>query len=167
MADINSTLSKELLHEYFEYRNGELYWKKSTANCIQIGDKVGCIDKTNEYCRLRFKNKNYNVHQLVFFMHHGFAPAVIDHIDCNKTNNKIENLRQADNYTNQQNQKISKKNICGYKNVTWRAARGKWYVRIKANGKYITRGGFDDPEEASIVATKLREELFGSFANHG
>ena len=167
MADINSTLSKEYLHELFEYRDGELYWKISPANCIKSGDIVGCIDKTSGYRRFRFKNKNYNTHQFIFLMHYGFLPEMIDHIDCNPSNNKIENLRPADRYTNQQNRKLDEKNSCGYKNVTWRANRGKWYVRIKANGKYVTKGGFDNPKEANIVASKLREQLFGEFANHG
>jgi hypothetical protein len=167
MADINSTLSKESLHELFEYRDGDLYWKVRPSNCVKIGDKVGCFDFHTGYYRVRFNNKLHHNHRLIFLMHHGYLPKMVDHIDCNRSNNKIENLREADQYKNQQNQKISKNSSSGYKNVTWRADRNKWSVRIMANGKYVSGGCFENPEDASKKAIELREKLFGEFANHG
>jgi HNH endonuclease/AP2 domain len=163
MADINSTLSKELLHEYFEYRDGELYWKISPTNSVKFGQKAGCLD-TNGYYKTSINGKDYGNHRIIFAMHYGFFPKMIDHIDRNPSNNKIENLRAANDKQNQWNTEKNSRNTSGYKNVLFRKERNKWTCRFKVNGKHIMRGSFDTPEEANLYAEKLRKELHGEYS---
>jgi hypothetical protein len=160
-------LTQEYLHTIFGYKDGELFWKVRTSNCVQIGDKVGCFDSSNGYYKLRLNNKYYHNHRLIFLMHHGYLPKMVDHIDCNRGNNKIENLRKADQYTNQQNQKISKNSSSGHKNVVWSKTKNKWAVRLMIDGKTKHKGYFKDLQEAANHAKRVREEAFGEFANHG
>ena len=167
MATIDAAISKEYLNELFEYKDGNLYWKVRLSNCVKVGDKVGCLDKSIGYYRVRFNKKLHHLHRIIFIMHHGYAPHTVDHIDCNTQNNRIENLRAADQKTNQQNQRLKKCNTSGYKNVSWSAAKNRWSVRLMIDGKTTHKGYFKDIQEAIECATKAREEAFGTFANHG
>ena len=156
-------LTQNYLKSIFDYRDGELYWKIRPANCIQIGDKAGCLD-TNGYYKIRINNRMHGTHRVIFAMHYGYFPRQIDHIDRNTKNNKIENLRDASYAQNQWNTLKNPRNTSGYKNVLWRKERNKWTCQFKINGKTIIRGAFDTAEEANIYAEKLRKELHGQFA---
>jgi hypothetical protein len=155
MAD--QILTQDKLHQLFDYRNGELFWKVQPANCVQIGDKAGCLD-TNGYYKVRVNKKMYGLHRLIFAWHYGYFPKQIDHIDRNPSNNKIENLREANASQNMGNA-VYKAGKSGKKNVIWRKDRQKWTVRLKFCGKYIAKGAFNTIEE-------LRHELHKNYANH-
>lgn len=88
--------------------------------------------------------KTYNVkgHQFIFYMKHGYIPKLIDHIDENKLNNKISNLRPSDKSLNALNISNSK----GYTKH-----RGKYLAQIMIDYKHIYLGVYDTEEEASSV----------------
>jgi hypothetical protein len=156
-------LTKDYLHELFDYKNGELFWKVRLARCIQIGDKAGCIDNNN-YCKIRINKRFYGAHRIIYAMHHGYFPKQIDHIDRNPSNNKIENLRETNYAENQWNTLKKSRNTSGYKNVIFRKDKQVWACRFKVNGKHIMRGYFKTAEEANELAIQLRKELHGQFA---
>lgn len=162
MADHN--LTKELLHEYFEYRDGELFWKINASPTAQSGSKAGCFDSSSGYYKTSINGKDHGIHRLIFVMHYGFFPKNIDHIDRDPLNNKIENLREATTAQNAWNTTDHPRNTSGYKNVLFRKTRGKWTCRFKVNGKHIMRGAFNTPEEASAYAEVLRKQFHGEFA---
>jgi hypothetical protein len=93
-------------NEIFEYRDGKLFWKIRPANCIQIGDEASAnsID-TDGYKVLGFKGKTLKQHRIIWEMHNGKIPEgmQIDHIDRNRPNNLIENLRLATPSENRRN----------------------------------------------------------------
>lgn len=159
-------VTQELLHELFEYKNGELYWKISPSNNVKIGDKAGCLSSTG-YLFVGIKNKLYRCHRLIFLMHHGHLPKYIDHINNNPSDNRIENLRVCTIQQNQFNSKIPKNNSSGYKGIFWIEACKKWRVRIRVNGKLKSFGYFDALELAALVAHEARLKYHGEFANHG
>jgi len=164
MANQEFTLSQEFLNKIFEYRDGELYWKVQPSHSVKAGDKAGCFDKYNGYYIVRLAKKMYGLHRIVFAMHHGYFPEMVDHIDRNPANNRIENLRPVNNQQNQWNTNNHASNTSGYKNVMFRKDRNKWVCRIKINGKHIMRGAFDTAEEANIYANELRKQLHGEYA---
>lgn len=157
-------MTKNDLIENFDFKDNNFYWKKP-RNGIAVGQKAGSID-TAGYLRLRFNQKKYLVHRLVFLYHHGYMPKYIDHIDGNPLNNDITNLREATFSQNRHNLKIQKNNTSGYKNVTWSTTQKKWRVYIQVNGKIIGFGGFDDIELAGLVAEEARNKYHGKFARH-
>jgi len=161
-------ITKELLDELFEYKDGSLYWKVTLSNRGQIVNKAGSA-RTDGYLRLGINGKEYAIHRLVFFMHNGYLPKIIDHIDNNYLNNKIENLREATQSQNLQNSKLSKNNTSGIKNVSWDKEKNKWLVsiKIKNNGKSQYIGYYADIELAELIAIEAREKYHGTFANHG
>lgn len=178
MADI----PVEKLHELFEYRDGELYWKErpesdfatkrawSAWHTKNAGKMVGCICNSvynNSYKIIRFQRKNIRMHRVIFAMHHGYYPPMIDHIDGNGLNNKIENLRECDPRSNTHNTKIRSDNTSGYKNIVWRRTDNKWRVEIMKKGKrYHKDFEKDELGEAVKYAKELREKLHGDFARH-
>jgi len=153
--DIDSSLVKSL----FNYRDGELFWKKNNK-------KAGCFKPTG-YIVIEVNNKNMMAHRLVWMYHYGKIDSYIDHIDGNKANNKIENLRLATKAQNCWNKKIVSLNKTGYKGVRLRKDTGKYESRITFNKKQIILGSFDDLELADLVATEARDKYHREFANHG
>ena len=161
----SNMISSEKANELFEYRDGNLYWKTPTTK-RNVGDLAGFV-RSDGYKALFFNKKIYAYHRIIFLMHHGFLPQFIDHIDGNKLNNRIENLRQATKSQNCQNSKKPITNKSGSKNVYWHKLAKKWCVELLNNGKKKYIGLFEDLELADLVAHEARSKFNGNFANHG
>lgn len=162
-----ATLTQAEALRLFEYRDGVLYWKVRAARRTQIGDAVGSKNtKKDPYLITSIKGVKYLIHKLVFLMHHGYIPSVVDHIDGNIANNKINNLREATKAQNRHNSKLNKNNTSGCKNVTWHKNDNSWHVTLRANGKQHSCGYFKDLELADLVAQEARDLYHGRFARH-
>jgi len=96
------TISQAYLKEIFDYKDGSLIRKIKTSNRVNVGDIAGS-NSGNGYLRACVLGEYFYIHRLVFMWHFGYFPNEIDHIDGNKHNNTIENLREA---THSQNGKI-------------------------------------------------------------
>jgi HNH endonuclease len=162
------TMTQEEAHRLFEYRDGELFWKIRPAMRTQIGDKVGGINGTKQpYLRTRYKGQRFMVHQIVFLMHHGFFPNIVDHIDGNVQNNTIENLRQATSSQNSQNQKLHTNNKSGHRCVSWHKHHQAWFVKVAAKGKVVLTRYIKDFELACLAADEARDIYHGNYAFKG
>lgn len=151
----------------FEYRDGELFWKswitKKGKPAAFSNRPAGGVSHSG-YSRLRFKGKSYYAHRIIFLMHHGYMPDVVDHADHDTTNNRIENLRAADKVGNAYNSKIRSDNTSGVKGVTWSKAAQKWQAVIHVNKTSVYLGLFEDIQSASQAINAKRHELHGEFA---
>ena len=163
MAKKDSTLTLDLLNELFYYSNGNLYRKKTTQKNVQIHKKVGTVN-TAGYVVVNLHNKVYLVHRLIFWMQHKYLPKYIDHIDGNRSNNKLHNLRSATNQQNICNAKLRKNSTSGIKNVRWEERLKKWSVRFTVNYKPKHIGVYSELEDAIQAASKARQELHKQFA---
>jgi hypothetical protein len=164
-------LTVDLLNHLFEYdkETGNLIWKikpSSRGHHVKAGDIAGTL-KSHGYLCVGINYNSYRAHRLIFLMHKGYLPKTIDHINGDKLDNRIENLRAATVGQNQHNRKTNANNTSGYKGVSWNKAQKKWTARITLERKIIHLGYFANVEEAAEVVRKAREELHGSFANHG
>ena len=160
----NKIITQEELNDYLKYEDGFLYWKKVNSNAIKVGNIAGCFQK-NGYQILMLNKKFYLVHRLVFLMFNGYMPKIIDHIDGNPSNNKIENLREATQSQNLCNKIKQTNNKCGVKGVFWDSRRNEWTASCQYKGKTI-RKYCKSIDEAEEVVRKLREQLHGQFAHH-
>jgi hypothetical protein len=151
--------------EIFEYRDGNLYWKKAISKKTKIGKIAG--SKCNDYKRVAFHGQEHYVHRIIFAMHNGFMPKFVDHIDNNKSNNRIENLRQATWSENQWNHKIRANNKSGVKGVSWVSRDKLWKAQCFVNGINNQLGHYKDLEEAKKVVIEFRQQNHGNFANNG
>ena len=113
-----------------------------------------------------FATKFY-AHRIAWKMHFGRDPEFfIDHIDGNKRNNAIANLRSVSKIENCQNLRIRADNTSGATGVIFHKSRSKWRAEIVVDQKYYFLGYFTDLEDA-IVARKAAQELHGFHENHG
>lgn len=162
-------LTKEYLHELFDYHDGHLYWKINKGKIVS-GTKAGCTHTTspNYTCWvIRVDGKLYKAHRLIYCYFYNELPKQIDHKDNNPLNNNINNLRKASQSQNCLNSSLSKRNTSGVKGVSWRKSSKKWTVRVTVNNKYMSFGNFDDKELAELVAIEARNKYHGEFANNG
>jgi hypothetical protein len=157
-------LSLDVINEYFEYKNGDLYWKKD-----KNGSRTGSIagSKTDHYRTIKFNGKNYVLSRIIFFMFNGYYPKNVDHIDGDTWNNKIENLRASTSQQNNHNRRISSRNKTGVKGVSFCQQMKKYKVQITLNYDQKHLGYFDDLELAGLVADEARSLYHGSFAFNG
>ena len=107
------------------------------------------------------------IHKLVAnaFLPNPFKKPCVDHIDGNRLNNNINNLRFANISENAMNIKLSINNTSGYKGVTFCKFFNKWMSYININGKRHDLGLFENIEEAVNARVKKAEELFGEYKN--
>jgi hypothetical protein len=149
------------------YRDGRVYWAVSGHGPPKKGSRAGSISPVHGYRSITLSGSSYYEHRIVYFMHNGCLPQNIDHINGDRSDNRIENLRKATQRQNCQNQIIPKNNKSGHKNVAWNKKEGRWSVRICIDGVRKFFGYYDDVEFAGLVATSIREKYHGEFACHG
>ena len=147
----------------FTYDNGVLRWQASPSRNVKAGSAAGSANQRG-YVQIQWNRKLFVAHKLIFAYHHGWIPPLVDHIDGDTTNNKIENLRAATVAENQYNSRRRADNASGYKNVRKRGL--KWQVCVVKDGRKNHYGCFDTLDAAVLVAQQAREQLHGSFARH-
>jgi hypothetical protein len=160
---IGLNVFRDAVRTAFTYDDGVLRWRVSPSRNVKIGDPAGSPNQRG-YLQIQWNRKLFVAHKLIFAYHHGWTPPIVDHIDGDISNNKIENLRAATVSENQCNAKRRSNNSSGYKNV--RKHGRKWQVCIIKDGRRHYYGCYEDPQEAAIIAQRAREKLHGTFARH-
>ncbi len=110
--------------------------------------------------------KRKNRRNLRFHRYITSAPTafLVDHINGDTLDNRLENLRYATASENSRNQKISSRNTSGYKGVTWIKKMNKWKSSISVNLKRINIGYFDNKHLAAVAYNKASIKYHGNFA---
>lgn len=122
-------------------------------------------DNGKGYMHGGIMGKLHKAHRVAWAIHYGEIPAhFIDHVNGNKSDNRIENLRVATNSQNKMNMPHPRNNTSGFKGVSFYKRNGRWRAGIGANGKQKTIGYFDSPEEAYAAYCNAAKELHGEFA---
>jgi hypothetical protein len=159
-------LLQDELKSIFEYdpMSGTLRWKEGRSNMVK-GSIAGCTHGSG-YKVVTIKSKMHKVHRVIWIMLFGQIPDkfFLDHINGNKADNRLENLRLATNSQNQQNRPAPKNSSSGYRGVNWHKQADKWMARICHNNKRITIGFFDTAEQAYEAYKTEAKKLF-SHAN--
>jgi hypothetical protein len=156
------------LKELFDYNpeTGLFTRNISHTNSVKVGDIAGCKGKRG-YWDIRVDGKNLKAHRLAWLYMYGELPEeFIDHIDHNKINNRISNLRCASRTENQRNLGMRSDNTSGITGVTWHSQRGKWLAQIWVNGKKVHLGVFLSIDDAAR-ARKDAEIKYSFHENHG
>ena len=158
MTPKNRKLTAQRVKELFEYHpSGNLIRKLPTGRSTRIGTVAGGLG-SDGYYSICIDNVGYKLHTVIFLWHHGYIPEnQIDHIDRDKLNNKIENLREVSAICNRRNIGVFKNNTSGIPGVLFLNGRNKWCARIKVNGRSIHLGNFNSKDDA--VLARYRKEL--------
>lgn len=146
----------------FTYKDGELFWKAPRKN-VRVGNKAGGID-VKGYMRVTVDQKPYLLHRVVYMMFKGRLPKLLDHIDGNPLNNRIENLRPCTQSQNAQNRKMQANNTSGIKGVYWNKNKNKWMARVMTKNKREFLGYFDSLDAAAEAVNKARFLAHSNFA---
>lgn len=165
-------------------QEGMLFWKKRSPdmflsgrrsqshqcaifNSKSAGKEAFTATDTHGYKFGAIFGKNYRAHRVIWAMTFGAWPdGQIDHINGNRSDNRIENLRVVSNAENQRNSKIRSTNTSGAAGVSWNKRCAKWQARITVNHKRIHLGYFGNKDDA-IAARKSAEIKYGFHPNHG
>lgn len=153
MAEPNdSNTAAEIALTFLDYcpDTGIFTWlqKPSKFSPIAIGQVAGG-ESSGGYTSIRVGKYRIKAHRLAWFWAHGEMPDhQIDHINGDKQDNRIANLRLVTNRENQQN--VNRRGC--YFNKGW----GKYVAQIMVNGESIYLGGFDTEEAANAAYTEAK-----------
>ena len=173
MTPKSRSIPVEYIQKCFEYREewvdgilqGNVYWKYREDMSVQwnakyAGKKAGSITSNGYYYVKMIYNKKsctIKIHNIIWILHENRYPhdnMVIDHIDRNKTNNLLSNLRELFVYQNNLNSGPSNKKPSAYKGVYLMG--NNWQAKvIKRDGDYIARTVFNKVVEDEIQAALL------------
>ncbi|HET8693565.1 MAG TPA: AP2/ERF family transcription factor [Aquabacterium sp.] len=140
--------------------DGKLYWKINKGG-VKIGQEAGKIN-SDGYKSIGFMRKTYLAHRIVWALSYGDWPTQsIDHIDGNKTNNALSNLRLANHSQNQANRFAT--SSTGFKGVS-KLPNGRFQAQAGGNvgKKYL--GTFNTAEEAAQAYNIAAQAKFGQYA---
>ncbi|MBR7902754.1 HNH endonuclease [Burkholderia cenocepacia] len=158
-------LNPDRLHGLLTYdaETGEFLWR-SSGKGRRPDLRAGTMRKG--YLTITIDWQRYAAHRLAWMMVHGQIPdgMQIDHINRNRLDNRICNLRLASPLGNMWNSPVKRNSRTGVKGVSM--ARGKFRALIRADGKRRCLGYFDSIEEASRAYQQAAERVHGAFASH-
>lgn len=153
MRDITQRELKSLM--VLDYTTWEFTWKVKKGKA-GIGKVVGSHD-TKGYKTTSIGGTSYKIHRLIWLYVYGEWPkGVLDHIDGNKSNNCLSNLRDTNQMINGANRtKLNKNNTSGYLGVY--RDKKKWNAELIYLGEKFRLGSFDTPEKANeaLIAFKM------------
>lgn len=155
-------ITHERLCELFVYLrdSGDFIRRIPTGRngCHRAGERAGTI-QNHGYVVITADNQRYMAHRLAWFYVHGVWPAGdLDHINQDKSDNRISNLRVATRKQNMQNVSRHKRNTSGYKGVAWHSQRNKWRAYIVDEYRQIYLGLFDTKEAAAAARLKAERQ---------
>jgi len=159
-------VTQERLRELFDY-DPETGLLTSIAgnNRVKVGGPVGSNTKDG-YLATSIDCKTYMVHRLIWIYVHGDWPDQIDHINHDRKDNRMCNLRSVSSKDNNKNRLMTSKNNSGTVGVSWIYETQKWRATIMIDGKNVALGSFKDEQDAINARIKANRE-YRFHENHG
>lgn len=150
----------------YDPTTGVFVWRlKPKQGRVQAGQTAGNLN-SNGYVRIKFDGVECLAHRLAWFYVHGQWPKeFIDHINGDRRDNRIANLREANNQQNHENITAAQSNSAsGLRGVSYEKRSGKWRADIKTNGKQRTLGYYNSQDDAyaAYVTAKRAEHSFST-----
>lgn len=178
--------SVELLRRILRYERatGSLYWLPRTPDMFPAG-KHGAEHNAAKW-NARWAGKQaltaidsagyhigsilgvrYRAHCVIWALENGrWASDQIDHENHDRSDGRIDNLREASHTQNAKNHTLHKNNKSGFNGVSWDKKLGRWAAKIRSDGRQIHLGYFADLESA-IAARESANIKYGFHPNHG
>jgi poly-beta-hydroxyalkanoate depolymerase len=149
--------TQDRLKQLFDYKDGFLLNKKQRGKSKK-GEPIGCVNFYG-YRVSRVDMEKFYVHRLIWVFHNGSLNDLdVDHIDGNRDNNKIENLRLVNSQKNNQNIRQARKtNALGVLGVSMKF--GKFCAQISLNKKVKHLGLFDTAEDAHSAYLEAKRKI--------
>lgn len=161
---------RQLLH--YDPETGKLTWKSRDTNSnaawnARYAGKEAGSRNGEGYWQIGVFGRKCYAHRIAWAITYGgFPDGEIDHINGDRTDNRLINLRAVDQGENQRNKALSANNTSGVTGVYWDDKRKKWWAEIAAKGQKRRLGFFNTLTEAAKARSDA-EKLHGYHENHG
>jgi hypothetical protein len=165
-VDNERKLTHTRLLELLEYHpdTGIFTHKISRGRSIK-GKAAGNLSDKG-YVRISIDGVHFKAHRLAwFYCFQEWPDGLLDHEDKNKSNNRLDNLREATSVQNGHNTHLYSNNSTGFTGVSWHVASGKFIAQIRINSKTAYLGLYTSAQDASEAYQKVAKQHFGEFAN--
>lgn len=154
----------EYVAALFNYKDGRLFWREPRANNkVKAGDLAGVVNSAG-YLLVKIDGWSFSVHKIIWFIHYETESDYLDHIDKDRLNNNISNLREVNHMQNMNNKSAYLSNTSGSTGVR-QERTGRWAASIQINKKTKTKY-FSTREEAIHERKRMERErdeaIFGA-----
>lgn len=147
-----------------DHASGRLFWKVDVGTSALAGRQAGCLDGSNGYRKLRYKGRVYQEHRVVWLLAYGEWPLrLLDHINRDRSDNRLCNLRLATVTENNRNRPRQVSNKSGVIGVYWSAEHRKWKAQITVDGRRIFLGLHGEKKKAADARLAAEIKYFGEF----
>lgn len=157
--------SQEELKDLFDYHPDGCFIRKKARGTQKVGSICRGKREDSGYRRMPINHNLYLAHRLIWKWHNGTEPEFLDHINRNRDDNRIENIRQASKNENCRHQGIPANNTSGYIGVGANKSKhgGAWIASIAFNGNKISLGYYPSIKQAVMVYNDACAKLHGEF----
>ena len=139
---------------------GEFRWREQRSNRAPKGSLAGCRDHYG-YIVIRIDGVLHKAHRLAWLYVHGCLPNKgIDHINQTPSDNRICNLREADQHENNQNRRVQRNSRSGLTGVSLHKASQRWHARIHTRNGCRSLGYYDTKEAAAQARRAAELEIY-------
>lgn len=156
----------------YDAETGKLFWlhhprMSKQFNTTFAGKEAFTAIRNTGYRHGRINNRAYQAHRVAWALYHGEWPdGEIDHINHDRTDNRITNLRAVSHQENHRNTSLRRNNSSGSSGVSWFNAGSKWSAYIVVDGRKLHLGYFNGLDDA-VSTRKAAERQYGFHENHG
>lgn len=157
-------ITQERLRDLFSYRDDGRLIRKINRSANARSDGLVGAKNENGYFVVSIEKRKYRCHRLIFLWHHGWLPEFVDHIDRDRSNNRIGNLRPATRVQQNANMSINKTKTSGFKGVSRVSHGDSWRAYISVCNKYKHLGCYTTAEAAADAYDQAARILHGDFA---
>jgi hypothetical protein len=156
-------LTQDRLREVLRYcfASGLFAWNVNASSTGMAGTIAGCLGPGG-YTTIRVDGRLYGAHRLAMFYIYGEWPThMVDHKNHDRSDNRLDNLRQATPGENAQNKvrAIASNQATGLLGVHWSGQVERWGAKVNLDGKQYHAGFYDTPEEAHQAYIEKKREL--------
>lgn len=159
-------LTAEKLRDVLEYnsKTGKFKWRVKRQG-VKLDKSAGVVNGAG-YEQIQIDGKRYLSHRLAWLYSYGEWPkGILDHVNRDRSDNRIENIREATRSENSVNAKVRSNNRIGLKGVSFNKQRNKFMAKIKHNGKIHFLGLFNSAKQAHQAYCIAARKFYGEFVN--
>jgi hypothetical protein len=156
-------IDHSILHELleFDFDTGRMFWKKRPGERSQwngrYAGKEAFTATALGYRQGQINGQRLQAHRVIYAAAYGEWPELIDHINQDRSDNRLSNLRSADKALNSFNSKVRSDSSTGIKGVSWSRRSNAWRAYITDAGKQVHLGFYATADDAAVARAKAFE----------